>query len=279
MRTRWLWIAVVAGLVAAAGGYFAIRSNADVTPQTAATCRLLTPAAASAAEDSSGLQIVEQGLSRVGPFGSAKASMGVMLRNQTGKVAYRTLVTLDAVDANGRTVVAPIHQLYRTLVVPLILPGESIAIGSAVALDDLTQRQGNQAARISITIQVSQWLEAGDGNSGLGRVAATVVNGSGKRDDSGQGEVAYGIDSTNCSRMAPRGVALVFRDRSGAIVGGSLDSPPPLDTCEPGLTTGRKSSLTQSDIPEAADLDRTAVSIYCDFGHPQVTLSSGVPYN
>jgi hypothetical protein len=279
MRTRWLWVAVVAGLVVAAGGYLILRSSAGSTPQTAPTCRLLAPATGPAAEDSSGVQVIEQGFSRVGPFGSAKASMGVVLRNVTGRVAYRTLVTLDAVDSAGRTVIDEIHQLYRTQVVPMILPGASVAVGSAGALNDLTQRQGNQAASISVTIQVSQWLEPGDGNAGLGRITATVVAGSGKRDAKGQGEVTYDVDSTNCVQMAPRGVSLVFRDRSGTIVGGSLDSPPPLDTCKPGLTTGRTSSLTQSDIPETADLDHTTVAVYCDFDHPRATLNSGAPYN
>jgi hypothetical protein len=37
--------------------------------------------------------------------------MGVVLRNVTGRVAYRTLVTLDAVDSAGRTVIDEIHQL------------------------------------------------------------------------------------------------------------------------------------------------------------------------
>jgi hypothetical protein len=279
MRTRWLLLTVVAALAIAAGGYLVLRSNSDATPQTAPTCRLLPPTAASAAGDSSGIQVVEQGLSRVGPFGSAKASMGVVLRNGTGKVAYRTLVTVDAVDAAGQTVIDEIHRLYRTQVIPVILPGESVAVGSAGALDELTQRQGNQAASISVTIRVSQWLEPGDGNTGLGKVAATVVAGSGKRDSKGQGEVTYDVNSKNCVAMAPRGVSLVFRDGSGAVVGGSLDNPPPLDTCKPGLTNGRTSSLTQSDIPDAADLDRTTVTVYCDFDHPRTALSSGVPYN
>jgi hypothetical protein len=279
MRIRWVLLAVVAALVIATSGYLILRPSTRATSQTAPTCRLQKPDFAPADKDSSGIQVVEQGLSRVGPFGSAKASMGVMLRNATGRVAYRTLVTLDAVDSAGQTVVDEIHHLYRTQVVPVILPGESVVVGSAAALDELTQRQGNQAASISVTIGVSQWLEPGNGNTGLGKITATVVAGSGKRDASGQGEVTYDINSANCALMAPRGVSLVFRDRSGTIVGGSLDSPPPLDTCRPGITNARTSNLTQSDIPQTADLDRTTVAIYCDFDHPRTTLSPGTPYN
>ena len=205
--------------------------------------------------------------------------MGVLLRNSTDKVAYRTLVTLDAVDTNGRTVIDEIHQRFRTQVVPTIRPGEIVAVGNASALDELTQRQGKQASSVTVTVQVAQWLEPGDGSNGVGKITATVVPGSGKRDDRGQGEITYGIESTNCAPMVPRGVSLVFRDASGAIVGGALDNPPPLGTCKSGTNPGRQSSLTQSDIPAEADLDMTAVTVYCDFDRPQAPVASGLPYN
>jgi hypothetical protein len=161
----------------------------------------------------------------------------------------------------------------------MILPGDSVAVGSAGLLDELTQRQGKEIGSIAATVEVGQWLEPGDGNNGLGRVTATVVAGSGKREASGQGEVTFDVESTNCADMAPRGVSLVFRDASGAIAGGSLDNPPPLDTCKTGLNAGRRSSMTQSDIPASANLDRTDVTVYCDFGRPDIPLTSGAPYN
>ncbi|WP_196413559.1 hypothetical protein [Actinoplanes aureus] len=84
----------------------------------------------------------------------------------------------------------------------MILPGDSVAVGSAGLLDELTQRQGKEIGSIATTVEVGQWLEPGDGNNGLGRVTATVVAGSGKREASGQGEVTFDVESTNCADMA-----------------------------------------------------------------------------
>lgn len=279
MRKRWLWAAIVLAVALGAVGYLIFRPEAESTAHTAPTCQLLTPPSTPPVADSSGIRILDQGFSRVGAFGSAKASMGVLLRNETDKVAYRTLVTLDAVDAAGRTVVHEWHQPTRTQVVPVILPGDSVAVGSASLLDDLTQRQGRRIASTKVTIRVSQWLETGDGNNGLGRVTATVVAGSGERKPSGQGEVTFDVDSANCANMAPRGVSLVFRDRSGAISGGSLQNPPPLDTCKAGRNPGRKASMIESDIPARVDLDQTDITVYCDFSQSDTPLASGAPYN
>ncbi|MFD1373573.1 hypothetical protein [Actinoplanes sichuanensis] len=212
--------------------------------------------------------------------------MGVLLRNDTTKVAYRTLVTFNALDPSGRSVINDSHQRFRTQVVPTIMPGRTVAVGNANLLDDATRRGESEFKTISIDVQVGQWIERGNGNNGLGDVTATVVAGSGRKEASGLGSVEFDVESTNCETvfqgvpagMVSRGVSLVFRNGSGVIVGGTLDNSP-RNTCRPGKTAGERVELTNPAIPQPADLDETLVTVYCDFDRQQVPMASGAPYN
>jgi hypothetical protein len=282
MRTRWL---LAAGLIAAAlsvAGFLIFRPSGGSTSPITGTCRLAAPPSAPSVGDSSGIRIVEQGFSQSGPM----ASMGVLLRNDTGKVAYRTLVTFDALDPSGRTVISESHQRFRTQVVPTILPGKTVAVGNANLLDDATRRGVSEFRSISVKVQVDQWINPGSGDNGLGEVSATVVVGSGSRESSGIGSLRFDLESANCETtaqgtptgMVSRGVSLVFRDKSGAVVGGSLDNSP-RDTCRPGKKSGERVELTNPSIPQPTDLDETLVTVYCDFERPQGLPASGAPYN
>ncbi|MEU4164767.1 hypothetical protein [Actinoplanes sp. NPDC026670] len=282
MRTKWLLAAglIIAGLTAAS--FMIFQANGEGTSPDTSTCQLAAPPAATTAADSSGIGIVEQGHSQRGPM----ASMGVLLRNDTTRVAYRTLVTFDALDPSGRSVINESHQRFRTQVVPVILPGRTIAVGNANLLDDATRRGENEFKTISIDIQVGRWIDRGDRTDGFGESTATIVAGSGRTEPSGLGSMEFDVESTNCETvsqgkpigMVSRGVSLVFRSESGAVVGGSLDNSP-RDTCRPGKKTGERVELTNPGIPQPADLDKTLITVYCDFDRPQGPPASGAPYN
>ncbi|MDR6325262.1 hypothetical protein [Actinoplanes couchii] len=201
-----------------------------------------------------------------------------MLRNETGKVAYRTLVTFEAVNAAGRTVLHESFRRFQTQVVPTVLPGASVAVGNASLLAEATQRGDDDLDSVVVKVQVSQWLDPLGGDHGLGKVTAAVVAGSGERSPDGKGSLELDVASANCANMASRGIALVFRDKSGAIVGGSLDNVPH-DTCRVGGTTGEQVAMTDPEIPAVADLDRTQATAYCDFDRPQILPAVGAPYN
>ncbi|HWS34496.1 MAG TPA: hypothetical protein VN408_17370 [Actinoplanes sp.] len=209
-----------------------------------------------------------------------------MIRNDTDKVAYQTLVRFDAVDAAGRTVVDEEAQNWLTQVVPVLRPGDSAAVGTSVLIGRNTDDGLKTMDSIKVTVQVGRWVEPGDGSTGLGPVTATVISGSGQRDDAG-GSLRFDSESANCaettynveSGMASRGISLVFRDTAGRIVGGFLSTIPQHDICLPGRKTNKLLTILQRTIPSWADLDQTSISVYCDFELPAVVGGSGAPVN
>jgi hypothetical protein len=212
--------------------------------------------------------------------------MGAILTNTTDKIAYGTLVTFDALDPSGRTVIHRDHQLFRTQAVPVILPGESLAVGLSNAIEDSSQTDRKQVSSVVVGVRVGKWLANGDSWNGFGRVSANTVVGSAVREPDGSGSLQFDVDSGNCAMdddkgttMTSRGVSVVFRDVSGTVVGGSLDNTPQLDACRPGKHTNQRFAAVQTDIPANADLDQTWVTVYCDFERRIGRPSPGAPYN
>ena len=276
-RAWWLAAGVLVIVLVVVGAVVLLRGGDDPSAQE---CRLVTPPSGAApAADSTGLRIVEQGYSRV-PSSSTTVSMGAVIENTTDRVAYRTRVTFDVLGAAGTSVVWEKHRWWLVQEVPIILPGAKVAVGDAVALNDEAQADRNSVSRISITPVVTQWLAAGDGNNGLAPVTAKAVPGGWERDDDGSGFIAYTAESANCAPLLSRGTSLVFRDGSGKIVGGNVDNGRALSACEPGATTSERSANAgRRTIPASADLDRTDVTVYCDFAQPVRTEQSGEPVN
>ncbi|GIE27643.1 hypothetical protein Ait01nite_006880 [Actinoplanes italicus] len=273
LHRKWLLAGLIV-VVLVAGVVLVLRSSQAPTSGTS-SCRLATPGSAEPVGGTSGIEVVEQGHSRV--VGETPwVSMGAVLRNTTGRVAYRTEVTLDALGADGRAVIWADHEVAETQVVPVIPPGGSVAVGNSLALSEEFQ-DGRISVRV--TIRIGQWLDAGDGADGLGGVKATLVAGSGKRSSDGLGSVAYLAESPHCAAMTSRGVAMVFRSDTGKIVGGTLNNGPELYVCEPGRHEVTSANTGQPGVPADADLDRTAITVYCDFDRPRHPPVSGAPYN
>ncbi|NJC83380.1 hypothetical protein [Planosporangium mesophilum] len=251
-------------------------------------CRLVAPPSGTAtAADSSGLRIIDQGYSQI-PARSSMISMGAVIQNTTDRVAYRTRVAFDVLGARNESLVYSLHRSWLVQEVPIILPGATVSVGDAVALSDEARADRKAVARISITPVVTQWLAAGDGKNGLAAVTAKVVRGSGRRAPDGSGFIDYTFESANCVPLVSRGTSLVFRDVTGRIVGGNLDTTRNHTVCGPRLAPGMAGSGLRTGtadaglrtIPAAADLDRTDVTLYCDLAPPPVrTGQSGEPVN
>lgn len=283
-RKTWPWIVAALAAILLAGFFLILRATSAPTTASSPTCRLAQPSMGTYEAESSGVRVVTKGYSRVG----SKVSMGAVLTNTTNKIAYRTLTTFDALDSAGRTVIDSENQLFRTQVIPVMLPGDSLAVGLSNALNDDVTRTGR--ARISsiiVTVSVGRWLTEGDEWSGFGRVSATVVAGSGVREPNGSGSLRFDVESSNCEigpynvrgGLVSRGASAVFRDASGSVIGGSLDFLPDQEACKPGKRTALRFSIAQTDIPANADLDRTSITAYCDFERPTGRPASGAPYN
>lgn len=276
-KTWWLVAAAVLALLIGTGVVL-LRRDSEPAGGSNSECRSSPPPSAAPLHDTTGLEITEQGFSLVGAD-PAWVSAGLVLRNTTDRVAYRTLVTIDALDAENRTVIDKNHQQFKTQVVPILPPGTSVAVGNALAMVQTTTGGNRSVASLAITFAVDQWLDAGGGDEGLGTIETSVVPGSGERKADGNGSIAYTVRSTNCAEMTSRGVSMVFRDASGALIGGSLNNQPELGACEPGTTDVPGTNTMQQGIPADADLDRTTVTVYCDFDRPDVPNESGAPVN
>ncbi|MEU4618943.1 hypothetical protein AB0G04_03030 [Actinoplanes sp. NPDC023801] len=185
-------------------------------------------------------------------------------------------MTFDALDANGSTVIWANHQRIRTQVIPVMAPGASVAVGNSLALEE---RAGDQIVSMKVTMRTDQWLAAGTGTDGLGDVTTTLVAGSGKRLPDGNGSVAYTVESRACAAMVSRGVSMVFRSGSGQLIGGTLHNGPEPSACEPAKSDAISTNTGQPGVPADADLNRTMVTVYCDFDRPQRHPASAVPYN
>jgi hypothetical protein len=128
--------------------------------------------------------------------------------------------------------------------------------------------------RVEVAAQASRRIDP----SGFADITAKVTTGRAGRADDGSTTLDYQVTSDYCGDMISRGVAMVFRDRAGRIVGGSLSNAPVSAGCLPGTSVQRVQAAEKS-VPERADLDHTEISQYCDLARATVSTSSGAPVN
>lgn len=76
------------------------------------------------------------------------------------------------------------------------------------------------------------------------------------------GLISYTVQSGYCRPLAPRGVATLFRDPTGLLIGGSFHVDTRADRCLPGSST--ESIGATRSIPPDIDDSRTQSYPYCD---------------
>jgi hypothetical protein len=240
-------------------------------------CVLPTPPFGAA--DPVALKIVEQGFTQVGPA-PAKVSMGAVVENNGTRVAYRTRVVFQARDSRGGDVVDQFARQRLVQEVPIIRPGERVAVGIAVALRATGRPGGSpaRATRISVAAETTQRLEA----TGFAPLTAELVTGRSGRAEDGSTSVDFMVTSGWCGDLASRGTSLIFRDRHGTLIGGDLVNLSTGDGCNRG-STGQQVVTEEKSVPPQADLDRTGITQYCDLTKPTVPApgprSAGAPVN
>jgi hypothetical protein len=196
-------------------------------PQPTATC--LQPPDHPAAEqsdltapDGGQLRVTEQGFSRLP--GHPFVLIGAMIENPSGHVAYDTTVTVTLHAADGTIVNDPYADQQRQVTIPIILPGTQI--GYAASIGHMSTLTGEVIPPASITIHIgpSRWLPA-DGPTFAGPTVADVTT-SIQGDDGGTpfGGITFTLSSGYCRDVTNAGVATIFRDTTGTIVGGSFDA-------------------------------------------------------
>jgi hypothetical protein len=225
-----------------------------------------------------GIQVVDHGYTQVGGNGYS-VSLGAFLRNTSSQIAYRTLVTLRVTDARGRFAADPLNAAQLVLDVPVIKPGQRVAIGSSAGLrTDLSPNGApDEVAAFDVVLGPTHWLPASD--AALFPSFATTYRRLDRDDEQPEsGSLWYSVTSTSCRPLASRGTAAVFVDPAGAIVGGAFD---PADNSPRCGTAGYNAYLlTPRSIPTGIDEDRTQITSYCDLAAASGTLKpSDAPFN
>lgn len=238
-----------------------------------------TDAPAGQAPGGGGLQVVDHGYTQVGSNGYA-VSLGALVRNTSGRVAYRTTVTLRVLDAQGRTAIDALNARQLILEIPVIQPGQQVPVGSSAGLRTDLSLNGapDNVASLDVLLGSTRWLPAQD--AGLFPAVTTTFRGI-ERDgpDSASGGVRYSVSPTSCRQLVARGTFAVFVNSAGAVVGGAFDPDYTPPHC--GTTRYDGSLDVLAGIPTGIDEARTQVSSYCDIapvGGGDLK-PSGAPFN
>ncbi|GHJ47899.1 hypothetical protein Cs7R123_52410 [Catellatospora sp. TT07R-123] len=228
-------------------------------------CPERTPAPrpqAPTAPDGGRVTVLESGFATVG---GNRVSIGAVLDNSSAQVAYRTRVTIRALDARGGSAVHPRSGELLVQEIPIILPGQRIGVGAWAYLGDGPRFTKLTPVSVRIELGPSQWWPVADSPQGLPVVSAAfrgIRHYGGSPHD---GVAQYTATVDYCRPLAPRLVAALYRDRDGRLAGGSLNAAGALGhtACEPGAG-GETLSLYDS-MPAGTDEARTEIYPYCDF--------------
>jgi hypothetical protein len=198
------------------------------------------------------LRVVERGTSPTGPT----VSIGVVIENPGPHVAYRTVVTFRPLDAGGRDATAPGSGELLRQVIPVILPGQRVGAGAWTYVGE------GAVASVDVELTGTQWWPAANDRYGFATVTADVDRVDRSSVESTTATVHYDADSGYCAPTSPRGVATVFRDAGGSVVGGSFSVDRDPARCRPGRH-GETAEVFRS-MPDRADPARTSAHPYCD---------------
>lgn len=206
----------VVGLIAAAvvllnGGRFPW-SGEDLSVPPKDPCGIPKSVATDPRPAAPGVRIAEQGLTS---GDNGQLSLGVVVENTSDQVAYRTRISYHLFDARR----SPIAKTMPDTVIPVIMPGERVGTG----FSDLQDQP--KASTFEVDLGRTTWLPL-DALGGLTPVTATYL----RTWPSPPGtppliSVDYHEMSNNCRALYPENVGVIFRDNSGAVVGGDLVEP------------------------------------------------------
>ena len=256
---------VVAALLLAAAG-------CGISGASHPTCTL--PSAPFGAPETVRLRVVDSGFTVVGP-GPATLSMGAVVSNSGARVAYRTRVAFMPVDVKGQNPVAADERRPLVLDVPVILPGQEVAVGTSVPLGGPGPMDGptGRVTRVAVTADATARLDA----TAFQPIQATLLSDRSNRAQDGSTTVDYEVHSGYCDDLYSRGASVVFRDDAGHVLGGDL-----INDTGGGCQTGTKLVQVQTaekSVPQRADLNRTIVSTYCDVSRATPSGRTGAPAN
>jgi len=264
--------AALAGIVVLAGGTLpwtegSSSPDCDI-PETVSG----TAASAASAPGGGGVKVVEQGFTQEP---NSAVSIGAVLENTGGVVAYRTQVTFKLFDA-AHTELPDAGKPGLTVEIPVILPGQRIGTGSGAY-------RGTPVASVEVGLGMTTWQPRDTFGKAFSPVTAGYL-----RTARFNPRIPTSVDihyrevSSNCRSLDNRLTAVVFRDAAGKIVGGDVAAP---DTpiifrdehgkdlggdwqrpASPSCSQGERETwiVPPGGEPPTADDARTTIFPYCD---------------
>jgi hypothetical protein len=202
----------------------------------------------------------------------SEVSMGAVVENTSSLVAYRTRVIFGANVADGSYALAESGRYNYFFEIPIIRPGERAVIGTYAFLNgDSFNRTGVwiTVARANLDLVRTQWIPEADTGT-FPAVSARLNPAKPPQAEEGAVTVDLAANSNACRDLGGRGMTMVFRDATGAVVGGAFDAIRKAELCAAGDFTAQ-AQVFDSKLPRA-DLARTELNVYCD-----LTPSSYLP--
>ncbi|MFI5959735.1 hypothetical protein [Cryptosporangium sp. NPDC051539] len=273
-RTAWLIaVAIVAILLVAGVTTALVRAKSD--DPVANGCGLPTAAPqtpavpASEAPGGGGVKVTETAFSPT--EGDNGVGMAAVVQNTSkAQVAYRTTVTFAMTTPAGQNALYPDAGPDMVIVIPVLLPGEHLGVANWAGL--YPDSQGTPAAPGTMTVTVSSthWIDRDTDEGRIFQPVGTKNKGIQRTDPEKPtvGNARVLVTSSYCRAVGRHGVALLFRDAGGRLIGGTRIVDASISLCRPGTRVDGDSARTIQGIPTAADLDRTETYAYCDIVEP-----------
>jgi hypothetical protein len=228
------------------------------------TCAPPPAAITTNATEASTLRVVDSGFTPLGP-NKTVVSIGAVLENTDDRVAYRTRIAFRVTGADGRSVVPESSGEFLVQEVPVILPKQKMPVGAWTYVEGQVSAIRVEAGPATFVPRDASFAEIATSFQSLARTGTDPETAS----------VTFQMRSGYCRALTMRGMATVFRDARGKIIGGSFELAG--DTCPAGVSTQR--IMAQRSAPTGIDERTIEFSPYCDFTGPKAPKLSGGPVN
>jgi hypothetical protein len=204
-------VVIAAGVVILSGGKLVWPWQGDDAPEPD-PCAVPRTVASDPVPAAPGVRVVDQGFTETdkGAF-----SMGVLVKNTSDKVAYRTRITYILFEGDH----VPVGSQYlRDAVIPILMPGQEVGLGVSTGFNTLDDYP--KVTSFEARVGTTTWLPA---LTGFSPTTATYL----RTQHAPPGAppyitIDYHAKSAICRTLNPARVGLVFRDAGGRIIGGDL---------------------------------------------------------
>jgi len=260
------WSRMAAGValaVVAASAGCGLGTNATPEPTCVPAAVPTVRPPATTAGDGHSLRVVESGFARL-PY-AAFVQVGLLIENPSTEVAYATSVSVTVHAADGSVLLAPGSESQQTQTIPAIGPGARVGFGASIGQPPLST---TPPAYLTVEIGPSFWAPGGHTAPSVSDLRVRVTEGT-----QPYGGVTFTLQSGACTDLPSHGVATLYRDHDGTLIGGSRDPQSPI-RCPATPATAHVS------LPELSpDLDATRVEVYpyCDPGIATESSAAPVP--